>query len=46
VRTCAISVTRGGELLSPPKANEKKMLEESRDGDWRVRVGKIWDEGG
>jgi ferredoxin len=38
-RTCAVSVTRGGELLSPPKANEKKMLEETPR--WRLAC-KSW----
>ena len=28
-RTCAVSVLRGGELLSKPKVNEKKIIEET-----------------
>ncbi|KAL7538933.1 hypothetical protein ACHAXR_009525 [Thalassiosira sp. AJA248-18] len=38
-RTCAVSVLRGGELLSRPKQNEKKMLEETPR--WRLAC-KSW----
>ena len=38
-RTCAISVRRGGDLLSPPKQNEEKMLQETRR--WRLAC-KSW----
>lgn len=38
-RTCAVSVMRGGELLSPQKANEKKMLEDTPR--WRLAC-KSW----
>ena len=38
-RTCAVSVMRGGELLSPPKQNEKKMLEDTPR--WRLAC-KSW----
>jgi hypothetical protein len=51
-RTCAVSVVRGGELLSRPKTNESKMIE--RDGGDRRRphevelqeLGGVRDEGG
>jgi ferredoxin len=38
-RTCAVSVVRGGELLSPPKVNEKKMLEDTPR--WRLAVSRV-----
>jgi ferredoxin len=38
-RTCAVSVMRGGELLTPPKQNEKKMLEDTPR--WRLAC-KSW----
>jgi len=38
-RTCAISVRNGGDLLSPPKENEKKMLEATPR--WRLAC-KSW----
>lgn len=38
-RTCAVSIVRGGELLSPPKANEKKMMENTPR--WRLAC-KSW----
>ena len=38
-RTCAVSVIRGGELLSPQKPNEKKMLEDTPR--WRLAC-KSW----
>ncbi|KAL7522033.1 hypothetical protein ACHAWX_006728 [Stephanocyclus meneghinianus] len=38
-RTCAVSVLRGGELLSPQKLNEKKMLEDTPR--WRLAC-KSW----
>ena len=38
-RTCAVSVMRGGELLSPQKPNEKKMLEDTPR--WRLAC-KSW----
>ena len=38
-RTCAVSITRGGELLSPAKANEKKMMEDTPR--WRLAC-KSW----
>ncbi len=38
-RTCAISVRNGGDLLNPPKENEKKMLEDSPR--WRLAC-KSW----
>ena len=38
-RTCAVSVLRGGELLTPQKPNEKKMLEETPR--WRLAC-KSW----
>lgn len=38
-RTCSVSVLRGGELLSPPNANEKKMMEDSPR--WRLAC-KSW----
>ncbi|KAL3778766.1 hypothetical protein ACHAWO_008382 [Cyclotella atomus] len=38
-RTCSVSVLRGGELLSPPKANEKKIMEGSPR--WRLAC-KSW----
>lgn len=38
-RTCAISVRNGGDLLSPPKENEKKMLEDTPR--WRLAC-KSW----
>ena len=38
-RTCAVSVLRGGELLSDPKTNEKKMMQENPR--WRLAC-KSW----
>jgi ferredoxin len=38
-RTCAVSVLRGRELLSPAKANEKQMMEDSPR--WRLAC-KSW----
>ena len=38
-RTCAVAVLRGGELLSPAKANEKKMMEDTPR--WRLAC-KSW----
>ena len=38
-RTCSVSVIRGGEFLSPPKDNEKKMMEDTPR--WRLAC-KSW----
>lgn len=38
-RTCAVSVLRGGELLSRPKENERKMMEDAPR--WRLAC-KSW----
>ena len=38
-RTCAVSVLRGGELLSEPKTNERKMMQDNPR--WRLAC-KSW----
>ncbi|KAL7554887.1 hypothetical protein ACHAWF_018436 [Thalassiosira exigua] len=38
-RTCAVAVVRGGELLSEPKQNERKMMED--EPRWRLAC-KSW----
>ena len=49
-RTCAVSVIRGSELLSEPKVNEKKIIQETKNVS-RMRlscktfVGKGMKEG-
>mmetsp|Transcript_35979 Transcript_35979/g.76788 ORF Transcript_35979/g.76788 Transcript_35979/m.76788 type:complete len:382 (+) Transcript_35979:213-1358(+) len=40
-RTCAVSILRGGELLSRPKQNEKMMIEGDNMPRWRLAC-KSW----